>query len=172
MKNSMNGSKEQTKKTPKNSGISSTIRTVGLALILTLSAAACSTPVEKIQKQREKIHKLERELFVKSDHLEELAIQQNVQIDLEEKWAHPSINQEIWYSTNQIEKYREDIWKIKDELAEEQEKLFKLEEKYPDAARSRLKTERADINEASYIRQEYENTKKEYDKRRKTSKGK
>lgn len=83
MKKSIDSSKEQTKEAPKGSWIGSTVTSIALALALTFSG--CSTPVEKIQKQEEKVKQLTSEYLVKADHYEEISTQQNIQIDLKEE---------------------------------------------------------------------------------------
>jgi len=167
MKKSIDSSKEQTKEAPKGSWIGSTVSSIALALALTFSG--CSTPVEKIQKQQERVRKLESERLVTADHYEEIYIQRNVQKDLKKKWASEAIDEEIIYSTNAIEQKDEKLEKLSKKLEKEQKKLHKLEEKYPEAASSRI-YERNEIDKWSYIRDEYEKANEEMNKRRKAKK--
>lgn len=132
-------------------------------LVLLLSAAlwGCSTPAEKIQKQQEEVARLEYKLKQQSKNYHNVARQQNIQIDLREEWADPTINQEIWYATDRANDYDKEIEKTKKKLAKAQEKLAKLREEYNVVASpSNSNCSKLNPNKYDYIPEEFNRASK------------
>ena len=129
-----------------------------VALCLTLGA--CSSPAEKIQKQKEIVAELTHKLEQQSKNYHEVARQQNIQIDLRDEWADATINQEIWYATDRGNDYDKKIAKTKKKLAKAQEKLDKLEEEYNITTTSTPNYGKLNPIKYDYIPEEYKRSQK------------
>ena len=126
MNNSINQSSEKANPQPKKLSLSR----LWTILAISLALGWCSSPQEKIHKLESEIAALEHTLITESKHYDDVTRQQNIQIDLREEWADPSINQEIGYATERAQSYDSKIEKTKKKLAKKQRKLNNLQEKY------------------------------------------
>lgn len=95
-----------------------------IALIL----SSCWSKEENYQKQLQKVQELEYKLKQQSENYRQVSLQQNIQQDLKQWWADPTINQEIWYSLDRAEDQDEKIAKTKKALSKAQKKLAEMSE--------------------------------------------
>lgn len=151
MNNSINQLNEKTSSQPKKLSLSRLWTIVAISLAL----SSCSTPQERIQKLEAEVAALEHTLLTKSEHYSDLATQQNIQIDLREEWADPTINQEIGYATERAQNYDSTIAKTKKKLAKKQKKLNELKEKYVVSTTQSTQQERLNPTKYNYIPEEY-----------------
>ncbi len=137
------------------------IRNTAIITTLGLALSSCSSKEEKFQKQVEKVQQLEYELKQQAENYHYVATQQNIQQDLKDEWADPTINQEIWYSLDRAEDQDEKIARTKEKLSEAQRELARMKEEMQDTReinnerlKRRLKTDKYD-----YIPEEFKRSR-------------
>lgn len=104
------------------------MRDGAIMAMIALVLGGCSTKEEKLQKQINKVQRLEYALKQQSENYRQVAEQQNIQQDLKDGWADPTINQEIWYSLDWAETQDGKIYETKKKLGKAQKKLAKMRE--------------------------------------------
>jgi hypothetical protein len=132
MNNSINTSCEK-KNQPSNNRSKAIIAAALLYLSVALSGCDYPfwwSPTERIQRQQNKVEQLTYQLLQEQENYNEVARQQNIQVDIRDEWADATINQEIWYATDRAKDYDWRIAKTKRKLARAQKRLNRLEEKY------------------------------------------
>lgn len=141
-----------------------TIITAAIALAL----SGCLSKEEKYQKQLQKVQELEYKLDQQAENYNQVWLQQNIQQDLKQWWADPTINQEIWYALDRAEDQDEKIAKTKKKLSKAQRKLAEMSEDMAShrqeqeinkqREKERLNT-RLNSNKYDYIKEEYKRSR-------------
>ena len=160
MSNSINTFNKEISKSSQSKAI---IAAALLYLGVALSGCDCPfwrSPTERIQRQQNKVEQLTYQLLQEQENYNEVARQQNIQVDIRDEWADATINQEIWYATDRAEDYDWKIAKTKKKLARAQKRLNRLEEKHgvsPSSTRSSSSSNIGKLNpkKYDYIPEEY-----------------
>lgn len=132
-----------------------------LALCATLTW--CQTKEQKIERQARKVAELEYMLQKQSENYHRVYIQENVQQDLKQEWADPTINQEINYSLNWAADQDVAIARTKQRLNRAQRKLARMQEQWwwahydQQSNEERLNTRLED--KYDYIKEEFERSR-------------
>lgn len=155
MNNSINTlNKEISKSSQSKAIIAAVLFSLGTTFTGCDSPWGCS-PTEKIQRQQNRVEQLTHQLLKESENYEEVARQQNIQIDIREEWADATINQEIWYATDWAKDYDAKIAKTKKKLARAQRRLDRLEEKYGVSSSSTTNSSSSNIGRLNAKKYEY-----------------
>ena len=96
------------------------------AIALTLSG--CSNPQKEYKKCSKEVTELTALYEQQAQNYEEVATQENIQQDLKNEWADPTINQDIWYSHDRANDQDKNIAETKKQLSKAQRNLAKAKE--------------------------------------------
>ena len=132
------------------------LRNSAIIATIALILSGCSTKEEKLQKQIAEVQRLEYALKQQAENYRQVADQQNIQQDLKDEWADPTINQEIWYSLDRASAQDKKIAKTKKKLQKAQKKLAKMKEDINNVTST---DERLNTSKYDYIPQEFERSK-------------